>query len=357
MNSNVISCCFIVVSTFQLIQSSRVTAKKIELVHHPKNAKSFGEGSYVFSTPQPLYEYGQQYEESRGTGYYMKNNDDFPDDFSFDGNLEKYREGIEPSEDEYADGFEYAYDEDEYGEYQQDNISHENSSKNMGGQVYENLAPSRKSIHVSSNHPETPAPNFKLSKSVMDKFYSYLRERFDQPQRRPVREKQNQYDPEFREIPSFSSFGSRSIKQIDHHHHHFDQDHEHLHHHHQQHKHDHDHTENHTYYNNHNHNHKHDHFHEHVEKHEHEQDHKHLHKHTHEHEGHGYKAHKQKIETNSVKTEQKPKDVKPVGYNNNVKAYIDEHKIKTSSALKDFFEDQGDVGAGYLEEVHYIDTE
>ena len=85
--------------------------QKISLLHKPENAKSFGEGSYVFPTPAPLYEHGLQNEESRGVGYYMLNDEEvgrqstneYNDNYAYAGILDKFR----------TDGVSYQIDYDE----------------------------------------------------------------------------------------------------------------------------------------------------------------------------------------------------------------------------------------------------
>jgi len=393
----------------------------ISLLHKPKNAKSFGEGSYVFNTPSPLYEHGLQNEESRGIGYYMptdeedKQNDslyDFFDNNDFDGNLDKFREDIGSDGSEYDDydsgvehhdynydnddnpsSFEYSedsneseYDTNEYNNEEEespkeahyntydypgdeDSLEAVNDKKptnlfETGSFVKQNQQNHNLEDELKSNSNDGKVGKVdrrqkpKFSKSIMDKFYSYLSQRFENSQKKSRRGKGISFEPESRQQKQSITFGSKKGKVKEHHHHHFDQEHEHIHQHNQKHGHEHEHVENHTYYNNHKHNHKHDHFHEHEEKHEHKQGHRHLHSHLHEHKGHGHSSHDGSTELGEdIANEQKDPTDSTKGYNNDVKAYINKHNIKTYDSFKDFEAEHNDGVGDYLEEVEYIVTE
>ena len=330
-----------------------------------------------------MYEHGLQNEESRGVGYYKLNDEedigDFPQHFEFDGNLERFRadedldqtdnqeydidgnedeeeynSNIDPSNFDYSDEFsdEYAdldntnYDYSSEEEY--DDNSHVNYHKPVPAHAH--------FVEKETMEQEYPKrnPKLKLSQSMMDKFYSYLSQRFRDTPKKSRTGKQISYVPESRQQSPILHFGSKKGKQKEHHHHHFNQGHEHMHKHLQKHGHEHEHVENHTYYNNHKHNHKHDHHHEHVEKNEHKQGHKHLHSHKHEHKGHGYSSHTEKLQPSRNDVDQSKGATKPTGYNNDVKAYIDEHNIKTYNGIQGFGTELDD---DYIEEVHYLDTE
>jgi len=348
--------------------------QRISLHHKPKNAKSFGEGSYVFSTPAPLYEHGLDNEESRGVGYYKLSNgenvDEFPEHFVFDGNLEKFR--ADDDFDEYDNNIDNYEQEDDlsisvYADYYDTDIQskqkdsdyeskvngYKNEDDNYNENEYDNHNSNAYDYFPSNGiySTENKQENGKIS--VMDKFYSFLAHVLEGTNENKHQGKMILHHPESRQqIP----LGAKSYKEIEHHHHHFDQKHDHEHLHLQKHGHEHEHVENHTYYNNHNHNHKHDHYHEHVEKHEHAQGHKHLHNHHHEHKGR-YSSQSEPLSGKINVIEQLDENVNVTGYNNDVKAYIKEHNIKTYNDLKDYDMEIDDMGKDYMEEVHYLDTE